>query len=402
MKAAFFHDTPLLFWKDKKIYSIGFDYDVWTRYLKVFDQLVVATRKINPSNLNHSLFKGMKLSSGPNVDFNPIDEYNSSLDVLYNYKKIRKQIRSVLKSVDCAIVRLPSTIGIIAFYEAMNLKLPVAVELVGCPWDALWNFGNTKGKLAAPIFFIFTKRIVKKSSHTLYVTKYFLQKRYPTQGYSIDCSNINIPENSEDILDMRIDKIKKIKDKIIKIGMIGALGSKYKGFDLAIDALSYICRKYERIELHILGPGNSDKWEKYAKKRGVTSKVFFDGVLKNGDEVFKWLDQIDIYIQPSKAEGLPRSLIEAMSRGCPTIGAHTGGIPELLDADFLHKKGDSKDLSKRIINLLENPDIMINQARTNFYKSREYSKENLEKRRTSFWTIFRDYAKSNQENNNIT
>jgi len=398
MKAAFFHDAPLLYWTDNNIYSVGFDYGVWKRYLTAFDHLVVATRKINFSKFDQRLLSGMKLSNGPKVDFCPIDKYSHNLDILMKYKEIANQIKSVLKNVDCAIVRLPSTIGIIAYREAQKISLPVAVELVGCPWDALWNFGTIKGKVAAPIFYYYTKKIVKESSHTVYVTKNFLQERYPTRGYSINCSDVNIPENTEDILQRRINKIKELNDKSsIKIGMIGALGSKYKGFDLAIDAISYLTRTFEKIELHVVGPGDGSLWKKYVQKKGVQSKVFFDGVLKNGDEVFKWLDQIDIYIQPSKTEGLPRALIEAMSRGCPAVGARTGGIPELLDSKFLHRKDDSKDLSEKIIQLLNDPNLMINQAKINFLKSKEYSRINLDTKRTNFWLKFRDDVKEMRE-----
>ena len=59
------------------------------------------------------------------------------------------------------------------------------------------------------------------------------------------------------------------------------------------------------------------------------------------NEVFKWLETIDLYVQPSRQEGLPRALIEAMSRGVPAFGARTGGIPELLDEDFIFSNTNS-------------------------------------------------------------
>lgn len=53
------------------------------------------------------------------------------------------------------------------------------------------------------------------------------------------------------------------------------------------------------------------------------------------------LDTCDIYVQPSLQEGLPRALIEAMSRGCPCIGARTAGIPELLPEECLTSRGSA-------------------------------------------------------------
>jgi len=36
-----------------------------------------------------------------------------------------------------------------------------------------------------------------------------------------------------------------------------------------------------------------------------------------------------------------------MSRGSPVVGSKAGGLPELLDKNFIHKKGDYKDLYKK-------------------------------------------------------
>lgn len=396
MKVAFFHDTPLLFCNDGNVYSIGFDYSVWQRYLKVFDKMIVCTRVRNDT-VDENNRRGMKLSNGPNVEFRPIDKYKKNFDALTNLKGISLQIREALQLVDCAIIRLPSTIGIVAYKEALKLGKPFGVEVVGCPWDALWNYGNITGKVAAPIFYVITKRIIKNSKYTIYVTKNFLQKRYPTYGINSHCSNVNIPNTSEEILANRISRISKLaRNNVIKIGMIGALGSKYKGFDLAIEATSILLKSYKNIELHILGPGDKSRWEAYARKLGIAERVYFDGTLPNGEEVYSWLDNVDIYIQPSKQEGLPRALIEAMSRGCPAIGSRTAGIPELLEEKVIHKKGNSRDLALKIEQLLLDSNLIIEQAKKNFYKSKEYIKDVLDERRRAFWLDFKKYVVEHQ------
>src|SRR5690606_42058407 len=79
----------------------------------------------------------------------------------------------------------------------------------------------------------------------------------------------------------------------------------------------------------IVGGGDQSYLRKIARKYGVADPVDFLGRITR-KEVFQWLDKIDLYIQPSKTEGLPRALIEAMSRGLPCLGTRVGGIPELL------------------------------------------------------------------------
>ena len=91
------------------------------------------------------------------------------------------------------------------------------------------------------------------------------------------------------------------------------------------------------------------------------------------EKIFDYLDNIDIYIQPSKQEGLPRAFIEAMSRGCPSLGSKVGGIPELLNSDCVFHKGSVHEICE----LLKTLDTkrMLKEAKTNFEKSKEYINE---------------------------
>src|SRR5699024_1452325 len=108
-----------------------------------------------------------------------------------------------------------------------------------------------------------------------------------------------------------------------------------KGFDRAIKYISDIKPHNDDYEIHILGEGNSSYLNSIIKEHNMISRVHFDGTRQSGKEVFQWLDNIDLYLHPSLTEGLPRALIEAMSRGCLVIGSNRGGIPELLNADFV-------------------------------------------------------------------
>ena len=64
-------------------------------------------------------------------------------------------------------------------------------------------------------------------------------------------------------------------------------------------------------------------WMQEAKKMNVSNFIQFDGTLPSGQKVYDWLDEVDIYLQPSFQEGLPRALIEAMSRPLkPDVETH--------------------------------------------------------------------------------
>lgn len=123
------------------------------------------------------------------------------------------------------------------------------------------------------------------------------------------------------------------------------------------------------------------------KKYQVEDLVFFTGPIKHS-EIFQFLDDIDIYAQPSKQEGLPRAVIEAMSRGCLCIGSKIAGIPELIEPEFLFRAGNIS----QIVDILKNIDnnVLKEQARKNVIKAQQYSKSVLDERRSSFLNEFKN------------
>ena len=125
------------------------------------------------------------------------------------------------------------------------------------------------------------------------------------------------------------------------------------------------------------------------KKLGVEDNVKFLGFL-NRNEVSLYLKRIDIYIQPSKQEGLPRALVEAMSYACPALGSKVAGIPELLDEKCLFKKGNVSAICNLLLSFSK--EKMKSYAKRNFEMSKLYTLSILESRRDSFIKEFLDYV----------
>lgn len=96
-------------------------------------------------------------------------------------------------------------------------------------------------------------------------------------------------------------------------------------------------------------------------------------------------DSLDLYIQPSKQEGLPRAVIEAMSRGCPVIGTNIAGIPEPFAPECLFKKSSARVVQESIEKIVSSN--MRKLAKENFQKAQNYEKDKLEKKREKFMKI---------------
>lgn len=373
MNISFFLDVKLIE-KNNLYYTTG---AVDFRYLNNHkfnkkDHLTVFCRKLVVENCD---IKKMALASGENIDFVVFDNY---IQVIKSLKIIKENI----KKTDFCYTKLPSIIGMISCIYVNKYKKKQIVEMVGCPWDAMNNFGTLKTKVLAPILYLLNRIFVKKSKNIIYVTSEFLERRYPTKGNYIACSDVNIPEINREIIIKREEKIKNMTSKI-KFGLIGSLDINYKGHDTAIKAMAKLKDKID-FEMHFLGNGDKARWIEMVKQYEIEDKVFFDGTLPSGEKVFEWLDDIDIYIIPSLLEGLPRALVEAMSRGCPAIGSRTGGIPELIDQDCVFKRKDADELAKIILKILNDKEYMAKVAKNNFEKSKEFEKSVLDEKRKRF------------------
>ena len=101
------------------------------------------------------------------------------------------------------------------------------------------------------------------------------------------------------------------------------------------------------------------------------------------DEVFATLDNMHIYIQPSLQEGLPRAMVEAMSRGLMCVGANTAAIPELIEQQFVTRRKSYDDIVKILENVTK--EQLMEQAKRNFDEARNYEEEKLNARRKEFF-----------------
>jgi len=170
----------------------------------------------------------------------------------------------------------------------------------------------------------------------------------------------------------------------VRIGVIGTLFVRYKGSDTGIKAIGKLVAIGHDVELRVLGSRNARPYADLAKRLGISDRVIFNGTLPAVEPVLSWLDEIDIYIQPSRHEGLPRALIEAMSRVCPAIGSTVGGILELLPEKFVFTQGESGNLAEILDRMIRFPSIRAMVSWSNYKRARAHRSDVLNARRQEF------------------
>ena len=367
------------------LYTDGsYNKDVWDRYLYFSDKISILMRK--DPKIYSSVEAEIKFNQ---IDQNKIDYYElpnrmQSLKTYFSLK-LKKKIRTIIKEkiekADIIIMRIPG--NYYAISVAKKLEKPLIVEVVGDAFESLWHH-SWKGKLLAFSARRKMRKSIKDVPYAIYVTKELLQKRYPTTGKSIDISNVIIDPVDDQILNARINKIKTNTKKIV-IGTLGAIDVKYKGHKYVIEAVSILNQVSNfEFEYQVVGSGNPEMINRYIKKYNLEKRVKVLGSISH-NQVSMWLDKIDLYIQPSLTEGLPRALIEAMSRALPCIASNAGGIPELIEKEYIcncsYKMG--KNIAEKIYDLTN--EQLIDAAISNFNKAKLYYRDNLDKRRLTFY-----------------
>lgn len=380
MNILFCHDGPVSCDKEGRYYSAGFNDKLFDRYAAIFETVCIATR-VDRTNEVSKYSELTKL----NVEKYPLTEYPNYLSLrglFANKSKSTKQIELAILQADALIIRLPSFLGSKCVKIANKYNKPYLIEVVGCPWDSLRNHG-VSGKLLAPYMYFLTRAQVKKATDVLYVTDEFLQTRYPTNGRAIGCSDVLLEDTQ---ICVELGKPKAKHEKLI-LGTAGVLDVRYKGQEFVIKALAELKKSGINAEYWLAGSGTGDYLRKQAKMLGVEDRVKFCGLLdRKALDVF--YQTVDVYVQPSLTEGMPRAVIEAMSKGCFCIGTHVGGIPELIGREHCFKKGNVGEIVSKILCYYEDLD---NKNRAGCIKrSRDFSATTLEKKRSAFYKHFRN------------
>lgn len=378
----FAHDHKLRY--DNGIFFTqgGLADNITQRYTSIYGDLTIICRAISikPDEKNLSRIEN------PLVRVNAV--HSSSLMIS---GKDKQKIRETVEKSDGVIVRLPSIIGEEVFKCAKQLKKPVLAEIVTCPWDSLWNH-SLKGKVIAPVMWFKTRKSTKSADYVLYVTQQFLQGRYPTNGINIGCSDVELIDNKDNILESRLESIdKKAENSELILGTLASLNTKFKGQQYVMEAIAKLKSDGKKIKYRLAGGGDASYLHSVAKKLDIEDLIIWDGLVPHKD-VFDWFAKLDLYIQPSEQEGLPRALVEAMSRACPCAGSDVGGIPELLQPEDIFKRSSWNSIYSYLKEIRK--DKLKANAKHNYEKALEYTKTSLAPIREKFYKDFKSYIES--------
>ncbi|MBQ7717857.1 MAG: glycosyltransferase family 4 protein [Clostridia bacterium] len=330
MKLAFVTDSK--FYTENGVwYCDLMNYDLIKKFRVHFDSItVIATARDEKMDCVKIDFNGVSVKVVPKIT-NPKNFIKSR-------KSIINTITAEVTESDAVFCRIYN--GIIAQKAAKKLGKPV-VTYFGCSYyESLMSIGSLHKKLAAPFAQWAFKKSAMESDNVIYCSPH-LEKEYPTKGNVFIWTDIYREKCGDIFVEKRINADLTQKAEI-KVALVGQIYNNIKGIDTAIRAISCLPPEFN---LYLLGKGKPDKWVTLAKKLKVFNRIHFCGCLPGGKQVLNWLDTMDIYVQPSRTEGLPMATLEAMSRGLPVISSGVGGLSYVTLKELIHRTDDFKQMA---------------------------------------------------------
>jgi glycosyltransferase involved in cell wall biosynthesis len=363
-------------------------YSFWSRYLSVFDGVEVLARvkAVDAAPRDHVR------CDGPGVGFRIVPYYQGPMQYLLKRSAIRAAIDAALKSRSAVILRLPSPIATTAARFLGSQGRGYGVEVVGDPYDVF-----APGAIEHPLRIWFRWRLFVRQKHecaaataAAYVTRAVLQHRYPPapEAFTTHYSNVELGPDDFGPHSCRIPSGRRAV-----VLMVGSLEQMYKGADVLIRATALSVSRRCDFEIHIAGEGRcKTRLMAMANELRLSDRVHFLGHIASRQELRARLDQADLFVMPSRTEGLPRALIEAMARGLPCIGSNVGGITELLEAEDMVPPGDAPALASHIEMALSDEAWRLRASKLNRIRAEDFQDSCLRPRRESFYRAVRAMA----------
>ena len=363
--------------------SSAFQYGFWLRYLDAFDHLIVVARVQAVEQAD----AGWKLSSGDRVSFCCLPYYVGLAGLLKNLWATAKILRNTLTPGRAIIYRVPSQTAMLSSLVQGIRRHHYGLEVVGDPAD-VFDSGIVNGftdKMLGWISRTALQRMVKKAHSVSYVTQGYLQQRYPASSaaYTTACSSIELQAS------WISTEPKQFNSPAKQWLFVGSFGQLYKGPDLLINALAELNKviedKSQKYQLTLLGGGvYKDDMQALAQSLGCSDEVDFVGEV-NAAQVKDYLNRAEVFVMPSRTEGLPRALIEAMATGLPAIGSRVGGIPELLNDAHLFESENTAELAAKLHQLCSSVDALNQASARNIRVASTYEASILNGRRQAFY-----------------
>ncbi len=233
------------------------------------------------------------------------------------------------------------------------LRIPVVATYHTKPFDKYKYETSIRKKIKRYVYELFYIDFLTKivSRNFAYITvisqelkKSFVQRGYKESKIKVVYFGVDVREN-----DIKFKLKKRGETSILFVGRV----SVEKGCDCLLRACKRLTDQGKSYKLTLVGDGDIKCFSDMAVESGIDGRALFAGYRR---EVNGFLKESEIFVLPSKGEGLPISILEAMAYGLPVIASNVGGIPEAIQEGkngYLVPASDEISLADRIGKIID-------------------------------------------------
>lgn len=307
-------DTPLL------------GTDEWDPFLEHFDEVQIVARVTEGEPSDEGA-----LIERDGVSVIEMPFWDGSVQYYRRSGKIRKFLKAQTADKNVAYgIWAPAQISPVVSKNVRDHGGSLLVRLIGDAEDVAASIGpkGLRGVLRA-LARRGTASTVARADAVIYVTLKTLQEKYPAAPGALTLARTNLRMSPDQLSVRRGDYSLFVAGAPVSLIAVGSQQQNYKGHDLLIDAVAELRSRGHELRLTLVGQGQfHDALVAQAAESGLD--VNFVPHAGSTLDVAHLVAEHDFFVMPSRTEGMPKALLEAMSAGVFSLGSSVGGIVEVL------------------------------------------------------------------------
>lgn len=271
------------------------------------------------------------------IGVHPIRDFGPDLASVRALPGTLWDLMVLLRGSSSVYLRMPGVVGPLITFAALLARKRLVVHLVGNPAEVARVFSSKwKAGLAHGFVHCTTAFAARRAEVVLYVDPALAETFTPPRlrGYrppltfqkrNVDLRSLSWSERPRTLFG----------DPLVLVAA-GSQERNYKGHDLLISACADLVDRGFELRLRLIGDGRlRPSLQRLAEERGVLERVEFLGHLPGTAVVQAEIAACDLFLQPSRTEGFPRALVEAMATGVPCLATDVGAVAGILPPELL-------------------------------------------------------------------
>ena len=257
---------------------------------------------------------------------------------------------------------------------------PLFSLLFGIPYVAYYHYDTAfqvryiNRRSIVGTLLLVLERFAFRRSNAVWITSPSLMAKVRLPG----AKRVRIIPNWVDIKEIEGIQVSKKRRVGFRVLFVGRL-HRVKQVDLLIRAFHLIHERNSNTNLYVLGDGEQrQSLIKLTNDLGLSDSVHFMGYVDQRT-VFEMMKLSDVFVLPSKVEGNPRVLIEAMVNKVPIVTTNVPGIKDMVQhmkTGYLIDNQQPEELAYAIEYILKNKQESANMVKRAYaFANQNFSKE---------------------------